>query len=78
MNPILSMMTQNKVSEMAQQFKGMMNYPQQMVQQMLSGNPNYKQAMDVVNQYGGDGQKAFYETANKLGIDPNMVLGMLK
>lgn len=49
-----------------------------MVQQMLTRNPQYTQALDIVNQYGGDSRTAFYETARKFGIDPNTVLGMLK
>lgn len=32
----------------------------------------------VINQYGGDPQTAFYKYAEANGIDPNEILNMLK
>ena len=52
--------------------------PQQAFIQMLQGNPNVKAVMDVVNQHGGDPQKAFYAEANRRGVDPEQVLSMLR
>lgn len=52
--------------------------PQQAFLQMLQGNPNVKAMMDVVKQYGGDPQKAFYAEAQKKGVDPEQILSMLR
>lgn len=58
---------------MVSQIKSLGN-PQAMLQTM----PQYKQAMDYVNQNGGDPKKAFYKMAKEMGIDPEEVLMMLK
>ena len=52
--------------------------PQTMLSQMLSQNPQYKQAQELIQQSGGDPQKAFYALAEKMGIDPDQVLSALK
>ena len=60
---------------------GMLNAsqnPQAMLNQMMSNNPQMKQVMDVINQYGGDPKQAFYSLAEKNGIDPNEILNMMK
>ena len=57
--------------------KGVQN-PQAMLNQMMSNNPQMKQVMDVINQYGGDAKKAFYTLAEQKGIDPNEILNMMK
>ena len=46
--------------------------------QMAMQNPNVKQAMDFVNQNGGDAKKAFYALAEQNGVNPNDILSMLK
>ena len=52
--------------------------PQAMMNQLVTGNPNMKQAMDIINQYGGDPKKAFYSLAEQKGIDPQEILNMMK
>lgn len=52
--------------------------PQAMLGQMMQNNPQMKQVMDVVNQYGGDAQKAFYALAQQRGVNPDDILNMLK
>ena len=52
--------------------------PNMMLRQLASSNPVVANTMNLVNQYGGNPQKAFYEEAKKRGIDPNQILGMLK
>ena len=52
--------------------------PQAMLNQMMQNNPQMRQVMDLVNQHGGDAQKAFYSLAEQRGIDPNQILNMLK
>ena len=66
------------------QIKNMMNMvrsagnPQAMLAQMMQNNPQMRQVMDVVNQYGGDPQKAFYAIAQQRGVNPDEILNMLK
>ena len=52
--------------------------PQAMLQQMAASNPQLRQAMDYVQQCGGDPKQAFYKLAQQRGIDPNEILNMLK
>ena len=52
--------------------------PQAMLNQLMSNNPQMKQVMDVINQNGGDPQKAFYAMADKLGVNPQDVFDMMK
>lgn len=52
--------------------------PNIMLQQLASQNPNVANAMNLINQNGGDPKRAFYSEAQRLGIDPNQILGMLK
>lgn len=71
-----------KSNPMMQQIKQMMNTvkmaqnPQAALNQMITSNPQMKKVMDIVNQYGGDPQKAFYGMAEQYGIDPNEILNM--
>lgn len=52
--------------------------PNIMLQQLASQNPKVANAMNLINQNGGDPKRAFYSEAQRLGIDPNQILGMLK
>ena len=52
--------------------------PQAMLQQMMMQNPQMKQVMQIVQQYGGDPMKALYEVAKEKGMDPEEILSMLK
>ena len=69
---------------MMSQIKQMMNIvksaqnPQAMLNQMMMNNPNMKQVMDIVNQYGGSPEKAFYAVAEQKGINPQDILDMMK
>lgn len=49
---------------------GMLNY-------LASQNPLVANTMNIINKYGGDPKRAFYEEANKMGVNPNSVFGML-
>ena len=37
-----------------------------------------KQAMSIVEKYGGDSMKALYGEAERMGVDPQEILNMLK
>ena len=52
--------------------------PQTAMQALINNNPQFKHVMDIVNQNGGDAQKAFYKLAEEKGIDPDDILNMLK
>lgn len=52
--------------------------PQQMMAQMMQTNPAMRQVMDIVNQYGGDANKAFRAIAEQKGIDPQEIIDMMK
>ena len=54
------------------------NNPSAMIQQLAQNNPNVANALNLVRQYGGNPQTAFYEEAKRRGIDPNQILGMLR
>ena len=44
----------------------------------LMQGPQYQQAMNLVQQAGGDARAAFYQLAKQKGIDPDQLLSMLK
>ena len=52
--------------------------PQAILNQLVQTNPNMKQVMEIVQQYGGDANKAFYDLAEKNGINPQEILDLLK
>ena len=73
-----------RANPMMSQIKNMMGMvnsaqnPQMMMNQLVSSNPHLKQAMDLINQCGGDPKTAFYKLAEQKGVDPNDILNMLK
>ena len=52
--------------------------PQLLLNQMVTNNPKLKQVMDLVNQYGGDPNKALEEMANQYGITAQDVYDLMK
>ena len=54
------------------------NNPQAMLAQLAQTNPQMKQAMNFIQQYGNDPQKAFYAACQQRGINPNDILNALK
>ena len=52
--------------------------PHAALAQLAQNNPQMRQVMDLVNQHGGDAQKAFYSLANQRGIDPNQIINLLR
>ena len=53
------------------------NNPQQMFEQLLSTNPDFKKTVDTIKAMG-DPEKLFYSMAQQQGTDPNTVLNLLK
>ena len=52
--------------------------PQAALMGMMQNNPQMKQVMDLVNQYGGDPDKALRAVADMHGINPQDIYDMLK
>lgn len=52
--------------------------PQTAMQTIINNNPQFKQVVDIVQQHGGNAEKAFYELAKEKGINPDDILSMLK
>ena len=84
MNPMLSALNQNRMVQNLQPIKNMMNMlrsagnPQMMLQQMMSQNPQMQQAIQYVNQNGGNAKQAFYKLAEQKGVNPDEILNMFK
>ena len=52
--------------------------PQLMLNQILQTSPAMKQVMGIIQEYGGDANKAFYDLAEKNGINPQEILDLMK
>lgn len=52
--------------------------PVMALQQMANNNPMIQQAMQLIQQSGGDGKAAFEKLAREQGIDPAQIMNMLK
>ena len=82
MNPILNQLFgqalgSNGILNMFQSVKNAQN-PNAMIQSLMQQNPQMKQVMDVVNQYGGNAKQAFYAMAQQKGVDPDTIINSLK
>ena len=51
--------------------------PQMALRQMAQNNPQMQQAIQYVNENGGDPEKAFYKLAKEKGVDPQSILNSL-
>ena len=51
--------------------------PLMMATQMLSTNPQLRDAMEFVKQNGNDPKAAFMALAKQQGVDPNMIINAL-
>ena len=52
--------------------------PQAMLNQMVMSNPNLKQVMDIVNQYGGDPNRALEEMSKQYGVTSQDIYDLMK
>ena len=74
-NPMLALLMKNSpLNQTINAVKTAKN-PNAMVQQLLNQNPRVQQ---IIQQYGGDPQKAFYGMAQQMGVDPEQILSQLK
>ena len=81
---MLRNLQQNQMGQNLNQIKNMMNTVRSMnnpsvaLNNIMSQNPMMRQAMDYVNNNGGDPKTAFYKLANEMGVNPNDILNSLK
>lgn len=81
---ILQQLSANQMPLNLSGVKQMMNVvrnagnPNAMIQSIMQNNPQMQQAMNLVQQYGNDPQKAFYALCEQKGINPNQILDALK
>lgn len=83
MNILQTMQAFQAAGQQVNQIKQMMNLikssrnPQVVLNQMVMSNPQLKQAMDYVQNNGGDAKKAFYTLAKEKGVNPDDILKQL-
>ena len=80
-NVLLQLARNNPMMGQIKQMMGMIQTaqnPTAMLNQIAMSNPNLKQVMDIVNQYNGDVSKAFTATAEKMGVDPQEIINMMR
>lgn len=73
---MLSQMTINQVKGLMNKVKSFGN-PQMMLNQMMCQNPQVRQAMDIVQQNGGDAKSVFYKLAKENGVNPDDIINQL-
>ena len=80
LNPLANSLPNGNLAKIKQMMNtvSMASNPQSAIQNMIGNNPQLKQVMDVVQQSGGDPQKAFYQMVEQVGADPNEILNMLR
>lgn len=84
MNPMMQLLNGSKLGSIIAPIKNMMNTvqsagnPTMMLQQMAGKNQNVKQALDIIQQHGGNAQAAFEATAKQYGASPEDIMNMLK
>ena len=73
-----------RANPMMQKIKQMMGMiggaqdPQAMINQLMINNPQMKQAMEIINQAGGDPKKAFYSLAEQKGVNPDDIINLIR
>ena len=84
MNPILSGVGQNQIMQNVAQLKRTMQMvkslsnPKEMVNQMLRNNPRAGEINKLIQDNGGDIEKAFRSKAKEMGVDPETIIKALK
>lgn len=52
--------------------------PTAYLQNLMQTNPRMREAMEMVQQNGGDMKQLFYKLAQSKGVDPESILNMFK
>ena len=78
---LMQLARNNPMIAQAKQMMGMLKAsqnPQMLLNQMVTSNPKLKEVMDLVNQYGGDPNKALEEMAKQYGITAQDIYDLMK
>jgi hypothetical protein len=80
MNPMLMNLFSSRLGPIKQMMNVVQNAqnPAMALQQMAGNNPQLQQALQLVQQSGGDPKAAFEKLARDNGIDPQQILAFLK
>lgn len=83
-NPMISVLNQNKYSGMVNQIKQRVNSlqalgsPQAALNQLMLQDPQMRQAVQYVQQNGGDPKQAMIKLAQEQGLNPQNLLSAIK
>lgn len=55
-----------------------MNNPEQGIQNLIAQNPKLREIVNLVNQIGQNPQQLFYQMSQKMGVNPNLILNLLR
>ena len=82
-NPMLRNLNQSRMMSNLAPLKNVINNirmaknPEAMFEQMMSQNPNMRQALEYVKQNGGDSKQALYQMMNEQGLNPDEIIKQL-
>lgn len=79
MNPIMQTLLSTRLGPIRQMMGAVRaaQNPAQAIQQLAGQNPQLQQALQLVQQSGGNPQVAFEKLCQERGIDPQQILSML-
>ncbi len=77
MNSLYQQLNQTRTVNLATMFKQSRD-PQGLLMNLMTCNPQVSAVVKEVQANGGDARSLFYKKANDMGIDPNVILSMLK
>lgn len=82
-NPILQQLNQNQMDMIMAPVKQLVNQlrtvsnPQAFLMNTLSQNPNVQQALQYIQQNGGDPKAALTKLAQEQGLDPEAIMNSI-
>lgn len=77
MNSLYQQLNQPKTDSLITMFKQSRD-PQGLLMNLMACNPQVSAVVKEIQANGGDARSLFYKKANDMGIDPNVILNMLK
>ena len=81
---ILQQLGKSNMTQAAQPVRQLMNMvkaskdPMATLNMLAMRYPKLKEALDIVQQYGGDSMAALRGEAAKMGVDPDEIMNMMK
>ncbi len=77
MNSLYQQLNQTKTENWITMFKQSRD-PQSLLMNLVASNPQVSAIVKEVQANGGDAKSLFYKKAESMGVDPNLILNMLK